>query len=92
MAIQYPQKPCSHFLSLYVMKCIVDETCTMTVMTTVTLASCLTAAAVVRLMYVCTSYQEVQQLQLGLNISKDVDLCEYKLRCCLPPDLEFIAE
>lgn len=26
------------------------------------------------------------------NISKDVDLCEYKLRCCLPPDLEFIAE
>lgn len=26
------------------------------------------------------------------NISKDVDLCEYKLRCCLPPDLECIAE
>lgn len=26
------------------------------------------------------------------SISKDVDLCEYKLRCCLPPDLEFIAE
>lgn len=26
------------------------------------------------------------------SISKDVDLCEYKLRYCLPPDLEFIAE
>lgn len=26
------------------------------------------------------------------SISKDVDLCEYKLRYCLPPNLEFIAE
>ena len=58
-----------------------------TVMTTVTLASCLCTAAELRLMYVCTSGHQgldpVKGLAIAVgmeSISEDEDLCEYELR------------